>query len=164
MKNLIAIGTIVSLLILTTCSQESKQSSYSNETDIKAVEHLIAEFDRCAREGDLETFLSYSMDDVVSLAPNEPAIVGKDVMRTWYENFYATFDIEMKHEPIETHSFGDAVIHRGNATGTITPKVGGEPLHFNNKYLFVLRRQTDGSLKVWRAVFNSNTPPPQIDK
>jgi len=164
MKNLVAIGTIVSLIILTTCSQESKQSSYSNEADVKAVEHLIAEFDRCAREGDLETFLSYSMDDVVFLAPNEPAIVGKDVMRPWYENFYATFNIDMKHEHIETHSFDDVVIHRGDCTGTITPKVGGEPIHFNNKYLYVLRRQTDGSLKVWRAAFNSNTPPPQIDK
>lgn len=164
MKNLIVIGTLVLLLILTSCSQESKQSSYLNASDIKAVEHLIAEFDRCARDSDLDTFLSYSMDDVVSLAPSEPAIVGKDVMRPWYKNFYATFDIDMKHEPIETHSFGDVVIHRGNAKGTITPKTGGEPIHLNNKYLLVLRRQTDGSLKIWRAVFNSNTPPQQIDK
>jgi hypothetical protein len=29
---------------------------------------------------------------------------------------------------------------------------------FNNKYLFLFRRQPDGSLRVWRAMFNTNPP------
>ncbi len=58
--------------------------------------------DRCAREKDLEAFLSHSVADVVALAPGEPAVVGKEALRNWYKGFYAAFDIAMVHRPIET--------------------------------------------------------------
>jgi ketosteroid isomerase-like protein len=121
---------------------------------------MVAEFDRCARESDLEAFLSYSMDDVVWMPPSEPVVVGKQAVREWYANFYGTFDIEMTHEVLETHTFGDVVIARGNASETLTPKAGGSSMSLGAKFLLVFRRQPDGSLKVWRAIANSNAPPP----
>jgi len=132
--------------------------------DREAVRQLVAEFDRCAREKDLEGFLSYSLDDVVALGPGEAAVVGKAAVRAWYQNFYAAFDIAMVHRPVETDSFGDLVITRGDATGTIRPVAGGEALQVDNKYLFALKRQPNGSLKVWRAMFNANGQTPQAAK
>jgi ketosteroid isomerase-like protein len=126
--------------------------------DEEAVRTLVVEFDRCAREKDLEKFLSHSVEDVIALAPGEPAVVGKKALRTWYKGFYAAFDVAMVHRPIETTSFGGVVIARGNAVGTIRSVSGGEPIPVDNKYLFVLKRQADGSLKVWRAMFNANGP------
>ena len=161
MKLLLAF--VVGSAVLCSVANASEQAKGAS-ADREAVKQLVAEFDRCAREKDLETFLSYSLDDVVALAPGEPAVVGKAAMRAWYQNFYAAFDVAMVHRPVETDSFGDLVITRGDATGTIRPVGGGEAVQVGNKYLFVLKRQSDGSLRVWRAMFNENGQAPQAAK
>jgi len=152
--------TLFTVLLLSGCGGSGSQAVHSSEADAEIVSQLAAEFDRCAREGDLETFVSYSTDDVVWMPPGEPVVVGKQAVREWYANFYGTFDIDMMHEVLETHTFGDVVIARGNATETLTPKGGGSPMSLGAKYLLIFRRQSDGSLKVWRAIANLNTPPP----
>ena len=154
------VGALASLASLVACATVPDQPVLASDADVLAVQELVAELDRCARQADLEAFLAWSTDDVISMAPNEPPIVGKDAVERWYRNFYATFDINMTHDPLETHAYADLLIHRGHATGTLIPKAGGDAIEFDNKYLFVLLRQDDGSLKIWRAVFNSNMPPP----
>jgi ketosteroid isomerase-like protein len=124
-----------------------------------AVSRMLVTFDRLAAEADLTSFLDYILDDAVLMPPDEPAIVGKRLIASWYGGLYGQFFVEITHEPLETDVFGDIIIHRGNARGTMTPRTGAEPVEFDNKYLFVLRKQTDGSLKVWRAIFNSNQLP-----
>lgn len=163
MKSFRVCGTIsCTLLVLAGCSGPGSQAGYSPEADFETVAAMVTEFDRCAREGDLETFVSYSTENIVWMPPNEPSVVGKEAVRAWYANFYGMFDIEMTHELLESHTFGDVVIGRGDATETLTPKAGGSPMSLSAKFLFVLRRQPDGSLKVWRAIANLNTPPPGI--
>ena len=156
-----AVGSAV---LLSGTGVSGGQPAKAAAADEDAVKQLVAEFDRCAREKDLEAFLSNSVEDVVALAPGEPAAVGKAALRSWYKGFYAAFDIAMVHRPIETHSFGDVVITRGDATGSIRSVSGGEPMQVDNKYLFVLKRQANGSLKVWRAMFNANGAATPADK
>ena len=148
-----AVGFVV---LLSGTGVSGGQLAKAAAADEEAVKQLVAEFNRCAREKDLEAFLSHSVEDAVALAPGEPAVVGKEALRSWYKGFYVAFDIAMVHRPIETHSFGDVVIARGDATGSIRSVSGGEPMQVDNKYLFILKRQGDGSLKVWRAMFNAN--------
>ncbi len=147
-------------LLLSSCARQSPQVARASAADSAAVARMLASFDSCARTGALDVFMNYSANDVVMLAPDQPAVVGKDAVREWYRNFYGTFHIEMHHAPLETHSVGDLVITRGNATSTITPKAGGPAMSSNNKFLMVFRRQADGSLKAWRVAFNSDAPPP----
>lgn len=150
----------VSLLATAACGQMPDRPGAADERDVQAVADLVAEFDRCARERDLETFLTYFADDVVSLTPDQAAIVGKDAMRGFYRILYDAFEMRMTHHPGETHVYENLLIHRGNATGTMIPKAGGDPMSFDNKYVFILLRANDESLKVWRAAFNASVPPP----
>ena len=150
---------LIALLVLAGCGGSGDQAVHSPEADAVSVSNMVAEFDRCAREGDLEAFLSHVMDDVVWMPPGEPAVVGKQAVREWYANFYGTFDIELTHDVLDTHTFGDAVIARGNAAQTLTPKAGGSPMSLSAKFILVFRRQPEGPLKVWRAIANANTPP-----
>lgn len=115
--------------------------------------------DSCARTGALDVFISLGTDDVVMLAPDQPAVVGKDAVREFYRGSYGTFTIDMRHASIETQAVGDLVVSRGDGRGTLMPKAGGQPMAFDNKYVMLFRRQADGSLKVWRVAFNSNVPP-----
>jgi ketosteroid isomerase-like protein len=151
---------LLAILILSTfaaaCSSGGQRAWSTTEEDMVAVSRMLVTFDRLAAEADLAGFLDYILDDAVLMPPDGPAIVGKRLIASWYSDLYDQFVLDMTHEPLETDVFGDIIIHRGNARGTMTPKTGAEPIAFDNKYLFVLRKGSDGSLKIWRAMFNSN--------
>ncbi len=61
--------------------------------------------------------------------------------------------------PLETQVAGDWAYDRGNYTVTVTPK-SGKPMEASAKYLIIVKRQPDGSWKVYREISNSNNPPP----
>jgi ketosteroid isomerase-like protein len=151
---------LLAILIISTlaaaCSSGDQRAASTTEEDTVAVSRMLVTFDRLAAEADLAGFLDYILDDAVLMPPDGPAIVGKRLIASWYSDLYDQFVLDMTHEPLETDVFGDIIIHRGNARGTMTPKTGAEPIAFDNKYLFVLRKGSDGSLKIWRAMFNSN--------
>lgn len=157
-----AANPTVSLLLLlaAACARSAPQLAPASAADVSAVTAMLATMDSCARTGALERFISLSTDDVVMLAPDQPAVVGKEAVREWYRGFYATFNTELRHEPpVEVYAVGDVVVARGVAGGTAAPKAGGPALTMNNKMIMLFRRQADGSLKVWRVAFNSNMPP-----
>jgi ketosteroid isomerase-like protein len=157
--NATRLAALVSAVLMAACGHPAPQLAPASAADVAAVARTVATFDSCARTGALDVFMGYSADDIVALMPDQPAMVGKEAVREFYRDFYGSFDVEMQHAPVETDVIGDLVISRGAASGSLTPKAGGQPMPFNNKYLMIFRRQGDGSLKVWRVAANSNTPP-----
>ncbi len=158
MKTSSMLAILAAVVIAITCSRAADEPAGTTADDMVAVSRMLVSLDRLAAEADLESFLGYVSDDAVFMPPDESAIVGAQAIREWYANLYELFTLEMTHEPLEVDVFGNVIVHRGNAKGIMTPKAGGEPITFDNKYLFVIKKQPDGSLKVWRAIFNSNTP------
>ncbi|UCC72513.1 MAG: nuclear transport factor 2 family protein [Gemmatimonadota bacterium] len=150
------LSTVLAVTAGLACSQAAEHEAGTTEDDMVAVARLMVTLDRVAGEGDLEGFLEVVPDDAVYMPPNEPAIGGKRAIAEWYRALYGQFQIDITHEPLEVDVFSNIIIHRGNARGTMTPKSGGDPIAFDNKYLMVLEKRPDGSLLVWRAVFNSN--------
>ncbi len=145
--------------LVAACSRPLPQMAPASQADVASVTRLLATFDSCASTGALDEFVSHSTDDVVMLAPDQPAVVGKEAVREWYRGFYATFNIEARHQPpVETYAIGDLVVARGIATMTAAPKAGGPAMTMNNKFIMLFRRQPDGTLKAWRVAFNSNAP------
>ena len=124
-----------------------------------AVRQLFAETDRCAREKDLEAFMRLGLGDAVLLMPDAPPIAGAEGTRAFYSGFYAAFDIDMTHHLADAQEAGDVVVAWGNATGSMRPVAGGGAMNFDNKFLFVLKRDGGGALKVWRVAFNANAAP-----
>jgi ketosteroid isomerase-like protein len=150
---------LVGLGLVAACNRPAPQIGPSSEADVASVRRLLATFDSCARTGALDEFISHATDDVVMLAPDQPAVVGKEAVREWYRGFYATFNIEGRHQPpVETYAIGDLVVARGIATMTAAPKAGGPAMTMNNKFIMLFRRQPDGTLRAWRVAFNSNAP------
>jgi ketosteroid isomerase-like protein len=97
-------------------------------------------------------------EDFVDMPPNEPAIIGKQALRTHHEPLFEAFDVRVTYKPVETNAFGDVVIQRGASVVVSTAKAGGDPVILDQKYLYVFRRQEDGSFKLWRNIFNNNAP------
>jgi uncharacterized protein (TIGR02246 family) len=136
----------------------SQRDSDSSAADIAAVQQLMTELDAAIAAGDLDGLLSFLAEDFVDMPPNEPAIMGKQALRTHHEPLFEAFNVRVTYKPVETNAFGDVVIQRGASVVEFTPKAGGDPVILDQKYLYVFRRQEDGSFKLWRNIFNNNAP------
>jgi len=126
-----------------------------------AVLEMLATIDASVRRGDIAKTMEYVADDVVHMPPDGPALIGKEALSRWQKDFYGAFSLDMTHHAEETNDCGELVVHRGMVTGTMTRKGTPESFPLNNKYLFLLRKEPDGRLKLWRAMFNSNVPATQ---
>ncbi|KPK55811.1 MAG: hypothetical protein AMS21_13250 [Gemmatimonas sp. SG8_38_2] len=146
---------VMAPLVIAGCSAQRDMDT--SAADVQAVQQLMVDLDASIAAGDLEGFLSFLADDFVDMPPNEPSLIGKQALRAHHEPLFAAFRFAVRHEEIETHAFDDVVIQRGAGVGEVTPKAGGDPIVLDQKYLFVFRRQDDGSFKLWRAIFNDNT-------
>jgi ketosteroid isomerase-like protein len=149
-------GLLIAVAAAIGCSAPADRGATTTEGDMIAVARLLATLDRIQAEADLQEFLPLLRDDAVFMPPDEPAVVGRQAIGEWYRNLYDAGQIDITHEPLEIDAFADVIICRGNARGTLTPKNGGEPIPFDNKFLMVLEKRPDGSLQIWRAMFNSN--------
>lgn len=145
------------IVAVVACTSADGPASTTHE-DIVAVSRMLVTLDRLAADGDLEGLLEYVSDDAVFMQPDEAAIIGRRQIGAWYRALYEDFNLEISHEPLETDVFGHIIVHRGNTKGTLEPKSGAAPTAFDRKYLFVIRKEADGSLKIWRAIFNNNPP------
>ncbi|NIN71704.1 MAG: DUF4440 domain-containing protein [Gemmatimonadetes bacterium] len=150
------IGLLLTVGAALACSAAGDRGTTTTEDDMIAVARLLATVDRIQAEADLDEFLGIISEDAVYMPPDEAPVVGRRAIAEWYRNFYEIIQMDVTHEPLEVDVFGAVIIHRGNAHGTLTPKNGGEPIPFDNKYLMVFKKQPDGSLEIWRAMFNSN--------
>jgi uncharacterized protein (TIGR02246 family) len=139
---------------LAACSRERQKASATSAADT-----IWKEYAASLNEGDLERWLALWTEDGVQMPPDEAAIFGKDNIRTRNEAMLErfTFDIGITNQEIETS--GDLAYSRGIYKAQLMPKDGGRPISIDGKYLTVLERQTDGSWKIHRDIFNSNRSP-----
>ena len=99
-------------------------------------------------------------DNGIQMAPDAPAVIGKEQIRAKYESIFPQFIFKMAITNEEIRVAGDWAFSRGNGTFSMTPRAGGETIEIDGKYLTILERQTDGSWKIARDCFNYNAPPP----
>lgn len=151
---------LVALVLCLGCRPGGDAPPIRADAAAAAVQRLLAIQDSVANAQDLQGFMQLIAEDAVFLPPGDPPLTGKSAIREWYEGLFQTFELQIRHFPGAVEVMGPVVIHRGSARGTLIPRAGGEPIPFDNKYLFVLQARPDGSLEHWRVMFNANPPPP----
>jgi len=153
-------------LVMGACAAPPPQVQPADEATVAAVARFAEEVDRCVRERDLGGFAALWMDDIALLNPDQPAVVGKRAVEEVYRAMFAALDYAGQHHPGETYGIGELIIHQGVVTGTMTPTAGGPAMQLDSKYMWLLRRQGDGSLRAWRVMLNTNAPmlPPPTDE
>ena len=143
-------------------------AAYSQEVDTKADKAALDEITKITikafNEGNIENYIALIADDAVWMPPGVGAIVGKDAVRDWYMGFMpnSQFDIDILTESTESH--GEFAFQRVVFKGTSTSKKGGEPFHHNSMCLNVLRKQADGTWKIWKSIWNRNREEKDTDK
>ena len=105
---------------------------------------------------DAEAYVkSYHTDEGMFMPPNAKALTGHAEMVAWFKPLPPISGFMLNAEEIE--GTGDVAWVRGTYSFTMSPP-GAPQIVDAGKYLEVWKRQTDGSWRVTRDIFNSDLP------
>jgi uncharacterized protein (TIGR02246 family) len=156
------LSVILVVLLTAACGSACGSASTSDPAaDRQAIAAVSAQFEATENAGNVEQMLPLFADDMIIMSPNAPAFSGADRIAATMREFYKAFTVQVKYNSEEIAAFGDWGFDRGTERFTLTPKNGGAPISVNGKYLWLYRRQPDGSWKQSRVMWNSSDPLPK---
>ena len=156
---------VILLLCLTfSCQKQAEEAEpvVDVEADITAINEIWTQYAATLTAGDLDLWISLWTDDGIRMAPDAPAVIGKEQIREAMKPVFDQMTLDVTITSIEDAKvYGDLGLTRCNATLDMTPKAGGETIHAmgDGKALTLYERQPDGSWKIAIDCFNSNVPP-----
>ncbi len=163
MKKLPMILPLVILFCFTFGCQKAEEVAEEPAMDIaaevEAIRGLSQEISRTWNENDLNGYIALMDEEAMILLANGPTLKGIEEIRSLYSNSFNLNSFDLTTTTEEIHVGGDIAFSRDSWIGFANPKDGGEPIVFDNKTIFIYKKQADGSWKIWRNIYNSNTPP-----
>lgn len=158
-KSLIQFAMIFPLVLLFVFTFSCQKQDV--EADITAINEIWTQYSSSLNSGDIDLWISLWTDNGIQMPPDSPPVIGKEQIRGRNKGVLDQFTFNMGITNEEVRVAGDWAFARGTYTAILTPKAGGETIDIDGKYLTILKRQVDGSWKIFRDCFNSNVPPKQ---
>jgi ketosteroid isomerase-like protein len=107
---------------------------------------------------DTDKLLAVVTDDVVYIAPNSPAIVGKSEVGLWVAGYFGAFDTRWEKTTLEFVVAGDWAFERYAYKVVDTPRDGGEASTDTGNGLNIYHLEADGVWRVARDAWATDQP------
>jgi ketosteroid isomerase-like protein len=153
----VAVVVLVTMLLgVTGCVTTQRTSSQAFE---QAVKGIWVKYCSLWIAGDIDNWIRLWDDGGVQLPPGAPmkmsvAEIAKSSKDAQAAYQWTKFTIDITGSFVdETYGFV-----YGNYSYTFAPRKGGASISAEGKYETIFKRQADGSWKIFRDCFNSNTP------
>ena len=164
MKKFLMIIPLVILLCFTfSCQAYEEKPAVDITADIEALKNMVDEWMALYNAGDFERLVSfYYAEDAVTMPDNEPILEGREAILSGFKKDNEMNDSSQVDSSIteDVRVSGDLAMVRGVDIGINTPKGGGEPIKYNQKWVGIFERQPDGTWKCIIGIGNSNLPLP----
>ena len=147
----VAIGVLFPAFLTAACYSATTSAPGA---DRQAIAAATAQFQAAENAGSVDQFRSYFADDLVMMGPNEPPVSGADSVAALMRAFHHKYAVQVEYKSQEIVVFGDWAFDRGTERYALTPKAGGAPISKSGNYLYLYRRQKDGSWKQSRVIWN----------
>jgi uncharacterized protein (TIGR02246 family) len=125
--------------------------------DIQAIRNITEKWQVAINAGDLDTLMSFYSEDAIKIPPNEPAVRGKDAIRSGYQKLFEKNIRQEKHVVADIKISGDLAVT--NTTWTlpgITEKAEG-PSKPTGNWIRIFGRQPDGSWKIIYMIWSDES-------
>lgn len=124
--------------------------------DLGTIKQLAADWRSGWLSGNADALVSLFVEDPVVLPQGQPAIVGKEALRSIYKALLKEVVIRSRGRLVEVEASGNWGYFWSTYTLSATPKAGGKPTRSKGKSVFIVKRQTDGAWKIARLIDNSD--------
>jgi uncharacterized protein (TIGR02246 family) len=130
-------------------SPAAHTSSANDEAAVAAaMERYVADI----QTSDAAKIASWWTDDAIYIDRSDPTIVGRTELESSLKGLFATLSVtKASVEKDELSVSGDLAYFLGRYDEVLQPRQG-EPLHNRGRFVFLWKRQLDGSWKVARSV------------
>lgn len=143
--------------------QEATTPKASDQADAAAaINEVRAAYSDALNAGNAAGVAALFTDDGMAMPPNKPAAMGKDAIQSNLQARLSQYKFDVSITQAEAVAAGDWAYSRGTYTIKATPKGEGEAMENSGKYLNILQRQPDGSWKIARHIWNTDTPIPPV--
>ena len=152
----IPLALVMVSLTASACGSKTDGTS----ADLEAINALHQRDVEASKKWDVDTLASLWSDDIVTLTQGEPPMIGKDanraaIMRVREESR----EVQITDYIIsfnEVRISGDWAFEWGTYSGTVKPLAGGDSIRTTGKLIRVLKKESDGSWKIARAMYDSD--------
>ncbi len=155
MRKLFILILVLSLLAITACGEK-----VNTEADRTAVLEASRGITSALNNGDVDGIMDVLTADHITMAPNEPVFKDMTILRNWHESRYALYDVEITLTSQEIILSGDWAYQCHVSSSNAKPKQGGDVITDKAKGIWIWKRQSDGSWKLARSIWNSDNPLP----
>jgi uncharacterized protein (TIGR02246 family) len=122
----------------------------------RSIDSSLAKFASAITTGDTAAMQSIYTDDAVVMPQGMPAVRGRAAMSQYNAGMFSMFTVSnASFSTTELIVAGDYAIETGVYRMTMKPKTG-PALPDTGKYISIWQRQSDGSWKMARDIFNSD--------
>lgn len=139
------------------CARQEKMPSV--EEDIAAINDIYKQANITCSKGDVEGYLSLFTEDAVAMATEYPALIGKEQLRPAIEGLMSMFELELPYTVDKVEVLGDWAFVRSSFQYSMTLKESGKKNTRAGKELDILKRQADGSWKIYIESWSYDAPP-----
>ncbi len=131
-----------------------KPKAMAQTMDEEAIRNLVGlKWAAAWAAGDATAIAEFYAEDATLFPQDQLPIVGKAAIRSGYENIFKQFSVSGGSEVLELEVAGDWAFMRGSYTTAVVPKEGGAPIEEDRgNWLWIVKRQADGSWKIFRAI------------
>jgi len=146
------------IVSLTVSACGSKKDGTS--ADMEAINALHQRDMEASRKWDIDTLVSLWTDDIVTLSQGQPPMIGKEANRAAMLRLRDdSRDVHIADYILsfnEVKIVGDWAFEWGTYSGTVRPVRGGDAIRTTGNVIRVLKKDSDGSWKISRAMYDSD--------
>jgi uncharacterized protein (TIGR02246 family) len=111
-----------------------------------------------ANAADAAGWAALYTQDAIVLRPHAPAVQGREAIQQWLATLPPISNA--KGQGVEVMGYGDLACLRGTYSMRFTIPGVPAPIDEQGKFLQIYRKQSDGSWKLTREIYNSDLPLP----
>jgi len=147
------------MLVAAAACAPAEPKATTSGPDVEAIRTWLEQVTAAVNAGSTEGILALYANDAVFSPPDAPPL-DVDQLRSSYDTLLTQNTFQFTTAPLDVVVSGDLAVLRASYEETVTPKGEGDSVHNTGSWLIVLRKQADGSWKLWRDMWSVMAPPP----
>ncbi len=155
MKTLFSIVVTLLVLAISGCAPQVDVA-----VEEAAIRTALGEAWNAVIAKDVDKFIALCADEDIMFPPNAPIVRGKQEVREYMSQFFASPGYSMSRQPpqIEVSGAGDLAYTWDTFELTVND-AEGNPVTQNAKHVVVWKKEPQGTWKIVADIWNSNQPP-----